>query len=221
MEVDLFEVDELMDIDEGFYDVPEWMELEDDIEHICAMLENFHFFYNLLILHKVFNLSYLMEKNSTEWSKIARELSEFLQIKEDKKEGIASDNFKIELGGGDAQFASHLGGNVYISVSKDYPFVNIRQFWKPKKCDDVKPTRKGDTSEVLPDFISEFKDRLPCWMGDDHLNQLGFIYCTECNPNGEGQSQFGDQQWEHSGKWLSCSCFGLSLFFQSDNIPPQ
>jgi len=100
--------------------------------------------------------------------------------------------------GKDTDYKEHLGGNVYVSVSKQYPFVNIRHFWKPKDSDDVQPTRKGvvlkfeqfdnlkSAVQILPDFIPELRHCEPCWMGSDHQNQLGAIYCSECNPNGEG-----------------------------------
>jgi len=100
--------------------------------------------------------------------------------------------------GKDVEYREHLGGNVYVSVSKQYPIVNIRHFWKPKDSDEIQPTRKGvtlkfeqyeklkDVVQVMSDFIPELKHCLPCWMGSDHQNQLGANYCSECNPNGEG-----------------------------------
>lgn len=37
----------------------------------------------------------------------------------------------------------HLGTNVFVSLRKDNPCVDIRQYWKPPKHNDVVPTKRG------------------------------------------------------------------------------
>jgi len=84
--------------------------------------------------------------------------------------------------GKDVAHKAHSGGNVYVSVSKQYLVINVRHFWKPKDSKIVQATRKGVTLkfdqfeklksavEIMPDFIPELKHCLPCWMGSDHQN---------------------------------------------------
>ena len=85
----------------------------------------------------------------------------------------------------------HLGGNVHCTVENGY--VSIRQYWKPEE--DVVPTRKGlnlrlfeyeklknvisDIGQALPELDSV----VPCYDQSDHMNQLGAMMCSECNPD--------------------------------------
>lgn len=87
----------------------------------------------------------------------------------------------------------HLGGNVYCTVKEGNPCVDIRQFWKPEE--EVVPTRKGlclrpleyrRLKEILSDInntIPELSATVPCAFQSDHANQLGYLQCSECNPN--------------------------------------
>lgn len=83
----------------------------------------------------------------------------------------------------------HIGGNVYVSISNEWPMVDIRQFWLPPNGADVSPTRKGVNLkfyqyEKLKDAkISVPEDVEICYAQSDHQNQLGAINCLECNPN--------------------------------------
>jgi hypothetical protein len=101
----------------------------------------------------------------------------FDQIDEAKKGGI--------------QFGQHLGGNVYCHLKSGY--VDVRKYWKP--AGESVPTKKGIF--LRPDEYSELKvvaaevgtvlpeldGVVPCIQQDDHMNQLGYLRCTECNPN--------------------------------------
>lgn len=88
-------------------------------------------------------------------------------------------------------YSSHLGGNVYCSVEEGS--VDIRQYWKPEE--ELVPTKKGLRLRPLEyarlkGFISDIGKALPeldavvpCYLQSDHMNQIGALQCSECNPN--------------------------------------
>ncbi|KAL4236850.1 hypothetical protein ACF0H5_005236 [Mactra antiquata] len=90
-------------------------------------------------------------------------------------------------------YGNHLGGNVLCNVAKNSVYVDIRQYWKPQE--EVVPTKKGlclRPSEYsrLKQWISEIGRALPeldgvvpCYLQGDHMNQLGALQCSECNPD--------------------------------------
>ena len=90
-------------------------------------------------------------------------------------------------------YMGHLGGNVYCTVTEDSSCMDIRQFWKPK--DELVPTKKGlclrpieysALKELVPQIgttLPELDRVVPCCMQSDHMNQLGALECSECNPN--------------------------------------
>ena len=87
----------------------------------------------------------------------------------------------------------HLGGNVYCTITEGSSCMYIRQFWKPK--DELVPTKKGlclrpieysALKELVPQIrtmLPEWDRVVPCYMQSDHMNQLGALQCSECNPN--------------------------------------
>lgn len=89
----------------------------------------------------------------------------------------------------------HLGANVFVSARQDNPCVDIRQYWKPSNYTTIVPTKRGlclrpTEFKALQSYISdiekllpELKDVIPCYMRDDHFNQLGMMSCKNCNPN--------------------------------------
>ena len=97
--------------------------------------------------------------------------------------------------GEDVHYRCHLGGNNYVQVNSGFPVVDLRKFWLPGGKTDVQPTRRGiplkfeefDTllklKAEIEQVIPELNGTQPCWMDDDHMNQLGYLTCAECNPN--------------------------------------
>ena len=91
------------------------------------------------------------------------------------------------------EYGSHLGGNVYCTVTKGSGCVNIRQYWKPEE--EVVPTKKGlclrsieynKLKELIPEIgkiLPDLNAVVPCYLQSDHANQLGALRCPECNPN--------------------------------------
>ena len=89
----------------------------------------------------------------------------------------------------------NLGANVFMKVRKNNPCVDIRQFWKPPQHSEAVPTKKGiclrpSEYAALKTFIPEIEKLLPelenvipCYMQDDHMNQLGMLRCKYCNPD--------------------------------------
>lgn len=43
----------------------------------------------------------------------------------------------------DSEASWYLGGNIYITASKEYPLLDLRQNWKPDHNGEFKPTTKG------------------------------------------------------------------------------
>lgn len=90
-------------------------------------------------------------------------------------------------------YECHLGGNVYCTVREGNPCVDIRQYWKPEET--VVPTRKGlclrpaeykklkENLTVINKENPQVDTILPCYLQGDHMNQLGYLKCSECNPN--------------------------------------
>ena len=87
----------------------------------------------------------------------------------------------------------HIGRNVYCTFRKNNPCVDVRQYWKPQ--DDVMRCKKGlclrpsefeTLRQSFPDVaaaIPELSALVPCRFQSDHMNQLGYFSCSECNPN--------------------------------------
>jgi len=90
------------------------------------------------------------------------------------------------------KYHRHIGGGWYVSVTTGFWCVDIRRFYK--KDDDIKPTRRGlalrlkewtDLLAVIPRLLTDVPKLvavLPCYCGDDHQNQLGYLQCPECSP---------------------------------------
>ena len=102
----------------------------------------------------------------------------------------------------------HIGGNVYVTVKRGWPYVDIRQFWVPTLAADealkqgfqgpsdfrTHPTKRGICltynelarfTELIESFegaVPGLKELQPCI--DDHANQVGMLQCSHCNPNG-------------------------------------
>ena len=87
----------------------------------------------------------------------------------------------------------HLGGNVNVTVTENSVYVDIRQHWKP--ATEVVPTKKGLClrpkefsllKQLLPEInrtLPELDAVVPCYLQVDHMNQLGMLDCSECNPD--------------------------------------
>lgn len=109
---------------------------------------------------------------------------------------VKIDNAVAEVKGGkDVSYKWHIGGNVYVTVCKNFPTVDIRHFWDPRRDGNVVATRKGVSLryrqyeqlkaciELLTQSLPELEGITPCYMQNDHSNQMGFLRCAECNPN--------------------------------------
>ena len=93
------------------------------------------------------------------------------------------------------EYATHLGGNVYASVKASGICVDLRQHWLPPNQTYVVPTKKRrtlrpgeyaklkDVASVICDCAPELNSVVPCPYRSDTINQLGFLSCSECNPD--------------------------------------
>ncbi len=90
----------------------------------------------------------------------------------------------------------HIGAGWYVSVTTGFMCVDIRRFYFAKG--ELKPLKKGialrlsewetlkPIMQSLPTDVPQLASMQVCFMGDDHLNQEGYLQCTECCPFGEG-----------------------------------
>ena len=88
----------------------------------------------------------------------------------------------------------NIGGNIILTVRSDNPCVDIRKYWKPENEVNLVPTKKGiclrPTEYVnlkshvsnLEKEVPQLETIVPCFMRDDHQNQLGMLRCPTCNP---------------------------------------
>jgi len=98
--------------------------------------------------------------------------------------------------GVDVKLQHHIGGAYYISVTSGYSCVDVRKFYQPYDSKDgqIKATKRGvalrfDEWVTLCQLIDtvnaaypSLADAQPCYYGDDHMNQLGWLNCLECHP---------------------------------------
>lgn len=89
-------------------------------------------------------------------------------------------------------YKQHVGGAYYVSISKDFPCVNIRRFFRPSNSIEERPSRSGIALRLdkwpslltaitnLHKRIPQLKSARPCYL--EHENQLSFYVCAICNP---------------------------------------
>lgn len=90
----------------------------------------------------------------------------------------------------------HLGSNIYITVKHPIARVDIRCWWLPQDRDEVVPTKKGisltfaqwdnlkNSMTLIKELLSEeLEEVVFCENSNDHLNQMGYLSCSNCNPN--------------------------------------
>ena len=90
-------------------------------------------------------------------------------------------------------YKSHLGGNVYCTITEGSACIDIRQYLKPQE--KVIPTKKGlylrhleyiAVKELLTEIrraLPKLDRAVPCYVQSYHTNQLGALRCSECYPN--------------------------------------
>lgn len=109
---------------------------------------------------------------------------------------VAGGRFQVSRPGPSrTDYSTHLWGNLYASIHSSGVCVDIWQYWLPPNQTEVVPTKKGicprpseytklkDTARVIGDFVPELSSTVPCPYQSNHMNQLGFLKCPECNPD--------------------------------------
>ena len=98
------------------------------------------------------------------------------------------------VNGETVSYRQHIGGAHYISVTTGFRCVDFRKFYMPYGQKDIKPTLKGVAlrlqkwGEMRKVMESIDKDNpslataVPCYLQDDHQNQMGSPECKECSP---------------------------------------
>ena len=96
--------------------------------------------------------------------------------------------------GREVKLWSHIGCGHYVSVTSGFRCVDFRKWLQPRDQKDPKPTRKGialnlDQWVRMRKIVKAINNdhpvlavALPCYMQDDHQNQMGAFECRECYP---------------------------------------
>ena len=91
------------------------------------------------------------------------------------------------------KFCQHIGGAHFITVTSDYPCVDLRKWYQtyPSNDNSIRPTEKGlslrldewdhlcSLIDVINSAYPSLSSAQPCYYDDDIV---GWLYCTECNP---------------------------------------
>jgi len=92
------------------------------------------------------------------------------------------------------KYQCHIGGGRYVSVTTSFPCVDFRKLFVLYGQQEIKPTRHGialrlnewvemrKTIDTINDAHPTLGTALPCYMQDDHNNQLSALECRECYP---------------------------------------
>ncbi len=91
-------------------------------------------------------------------------------------------------------YRQHIGRNVFVAVSTQWPNVDIRRWWLPKDEEKVVASKTGISlkpdewekvkkiAEDLHNVVPDLSYAIPCSMREDHQNQEGMLRCSHCNP---------------------------------------
>lgn len=105
----------------------------------------------------------------------------------------------------------HIGANIFVTVKEDSFCVGIGRYWKPENGENLVPTKKGICLRPLEYLnlklhlssiekaVPELETIEPCFLQDNHQNQLGMLRCAMCNPL-EYQNWWNDYKrnvWRH------------------------
>ena len=93
-----------------------------------------------------------------------------------------------------AEYEIHLGANVYAYAKAPFQTVQIRpkymrngdMYYSKYKGNSLKTTPWNQLLKIVDIVAANFSDVIqaqPCYMQLDHCNQIGAMYCKECNPN--------------------------------------
>ena len=98
------------------------------------------------------------------------------------------------MGGIPVSYRQDIGGGYYVSVTSGFHCVDIRKLFIPRGQTEIKATRAGlairlrewtNLKKIMADIDSAhptLATAVPCFQHDDHMNQLGALQCSECNP---------------------------------------
>ena len=88
----------------------------------------------------------------------------------------------------------HVGGPLMLQMASPFHTIHLREFYKGANSESILPGSKGivlkwkqwvKVMELIPlleTTIPELREIRICDEHSDHLNQMGFMMCPECNP---------------------------------------
>ena len=101
---------------------------------------------------------------------------------------------KLLEGAQDVKYHEHIAGGHYVSVTTGFRCVDFRRWFLPHDEQDPKPTKKGvalrldewvkmrNIVETIDDNHPSLASAIPCYLQEDHQNQMGALECPECHP---------------------------------------
>ena len=101
---------------------------------------------------------------------------------------------KALINGENVNYRQHIGGGHYVSVTTGFRCVDFRKFYMPYGQTEIRPTRGGialrlneweemqKLVETINNAYPALGTALPCYLQEDHQNQIGALRCKECNP---------------------------------------
>lgn len=109
---------------------------------------------------------------------------------------ISTNAKAVAAGDEGIKFCQHIGGAHYVSVTSGYFCVDFRKWFQQYGSMDgeIKPTKRGialrfDEWSDLCNLVNtigttypSLGSALPCYYDDDHMNEMGFLNCAECQP---------------------------------------
>ena len=106
----------------------------------------------------------------------------------------ASRSLKILHADESVTYKEPIGGGYYISITSGFWCIDIRKWFLPHRETDIKLTLSGlrlglREWRVMKQIVESINSKyptlgttLPCYMSDDHLNQIGALQCRDCYP---------------------------------------
>ena len=101
---------------------------------------------------------------------------------------------KTLCAGDPVAYRQSIGGGYYVSITSGFYCIDICKFFVPYGETDVKPTcqgialrlcESGEMRKIIDTINNAYPSlgtALPCYLGDDHQNQIGALQCRECYP---------------------------------------
>jgi len=119
-----------------------------------------------------------------------KRFARFLDVLSEVTDRIAAATLDSQI----LEYRRHIGGGIFVTMDPNFKVVNLRLYFRPEGTTKPIPTRCGVTIkldnwrnlvqavEKVSSCYHELRDASPCYMDDDHMNQMVMHDCNECTP---------------------------------------